>query len=532
MIWTGIAFALSAAVANSCIDSVRKYTSTYLQSISLVALPALIEAFLACILIYSFGGLNTLTQDLASLHSPWQFIALTLVSSSVQLYSKFLYQRALSLAPLSLTVPYLSCTPAILIAIAYIFLGEQPSGTGLVGVVIITLGGYLLSVQTTISPHSSSSEPRDEEHGDNNLKKTQKSTPWPFNRLIHHNTTSGSATDMNADNTATSLLCVNSVKAAALIKPFPRNISSNSLPHDFDASQTPNPDPCTSISTARKGKGGGGNLSARDTMLRNGSGLDWVPVQAGKIRQQQQQHQQVGQMPPVPLTMHSQMRSSFGGVPSVSSSLVTTAAAAAAAVDKQLTSASISDVKSNSSMFVGGTSVGGVTSLQSSSLCLAWYQPIRMLAQQPGSLMMVGVAALWSITASLDKMGVLMSPSIWIYIAFQRICIATLSCCMLLSTSPASFSYLKSQPSSLLLISTLELLSMILFLEAIKHIFVSYVVAIKRCNILFSVLVGGYFFKENIRSRLPFVFLMMGGMSLIVLEPNSATIHDSHATHA
>jgi hypothetical protein len=39
--------------------------------------------------------------------------------------SRTLYQLAISSAPLSLTVPYLSFTPAMLVGIAFMFLGES-----------------------------------------------------------------------------------------------------------------------------------------------------------------------------------------------------------------------------------------------------------------------------------------------------------------------------------------------------------------------------------------------------------------------
>lgn len=48
--------------------------------------------------------------------------------------------------------------------------------------------------------------------------------------------------------------------------------------------------------------------------------------------------------------------------------------------------------------------------------------------------------------------------------------------------------------------------------EAIRYLFVSYVVAIKRCNIFMSVVLGGLFWKEKIVHRLPFVCLMVGHM--------------------
>lgn len=58
----------------------------------------------------------------------------------------------------------------------------------------------------------------------------------------------------------------------------------------------------------------------------------------------------------------------------------------------------------------------------------------------------------------------------------------------------------------------------------------SYVVAIKRCNILMSVLLGGVVWRERIVHRLPFICLMLLGMLLIVLDPDSSTVHtSSHA---
>lgn len=54
--------------------------------------------------------------------------------------------------------------------------------------------------------------------------------------------------------------------------------------------------------------------------------------------------------------------------------------------------------------------------------------------------------------------------------------------------------------------------------EAIKYILVSYVVAIKRMNVLLSVAVGGLVFKESVLRRLPYVLLMLSGMFLIVIE--------------
>lgn len=158
--------------------------------------------------------------------------------------------------------------------------------------------------------------------------------------------------------------------------------------------------------------------------------------------------------------------------------------------------------------------------------------PWKLLAQHPGSCMMLGVAFIWSITSSLDKLGVMWAPSIWVYIACQRLSMAVLSCITMGLLSPAYFGYLRTHFFLLLLLSLIELLAVVFFFEAIKHIFVSYVVAIKRCNILISVLVGGVVLKESVSRRLPYIIGMIGGMCLIVLEPNSSGIHEtSHTSH-
>ena len=56
-----------------------------------------------------------------------------------------LFQRALSISPVSLTVPYLSFTPAVLLITSYFMLGEVPEAAGVLGVVIMTAGAYGLN---------------------------------------------------------------------------------------------------------------------------------------------------------------------------------------------------------------------------------------------------------------------------------------------------------------------------------------------------------------------------------------------------
>lgn len=60
---------------------------------------------------------------------------------------------------------------------------------------------------------------------------------------------------------------------------------------------------------------------------------------------------------------------------------------------------------------------------------------------------------------------------------------------------------------------------------------VSYMVAIKRINVLLSTLVGCVMFNERIGRRMPYILLMLLGMLLIVLQPGHEALHHSHHTH-
>lgn len=71
---------------------------------------------------------------------------------------------------------------------------------------------------------------------------------------------------------------------------------------------------------------------------------------------------------------------------------------------------------------------------------------------------------------------------------------------------------------------------MVLYLLAIQQLLVSYVVAIKRVNVLLSTLAGCAFFGERVRQRIPYILVMLGGMLLIVLQPGHEVLHHSHHT--
>ncbi|MBL7068184.1 MAG: EamA family transporter, partial [Candidatus Marinimicrobia bacterium] len=65
---------------------------------------------------------------------------------AIDLVTTFLYMRAIQIAPLSLTVPYLGLSPIFLLIIPAIVLGEHLSPLGIFGVVLVSLGTYILQL--------------------------------------------------------------------------------------------------------------------------------------------------------------------------------------------------------------------------------------------------------------------------------------------------------------------------------------------------------------------------------------------------
>lgn len=74
----------------------------------------------------------------------WRTVAWAL---PMEIGAFLLYIRALKVSPLSLTVPYLSLTPVFLIGTSYVLLGECPDKSGVGGIVLISVGAYVLNLQ-------------------------------------------------------------------------------------------------------------------------------------------------------------------------------------------------------------------------------------------------------------------------------------------------------------------------------------------------------------------------------------------------
>lgn len=347
--WVGVCFSLCAAIGNTGSDTLRKHASKSIPVLPTTALVACVAVFDAIISVTGVAATSGFA-DVLKIQNPLLFCCLLCCSSGLLIGSKIMYQRALLVSPLSLTIPYLSATPAFLLLTAYLFVGESPSLQGIFGVCIVAASGFLLNV--------------------------------------------------------------------------------NSAP--------------------------------------------------GKVKQDREP-------------------SNPGAVSALRTS-----------IDPLYVSC-----------YLGASSVeDGVK----------YEHPIRRpagvlgllaaLRREPGPSLMLAVAAIWSFTASLDKLAVIHAPSLVIYFVLQRLLIGAIALSYLVLFSRDCFSYFVSDFYVLLGISIMDLFSVISFLKALNYVYVSYVVSIKRCNIVFSVLLGGLLFQENIHSRMPYIMVMMFGMLVIVFQPH------------
>lgn len=75
------------------------------------------------------------------------FLVYFLLSLPLNAFSIILYMKAIKLSPLSLTLPYLAFSPVFMLFTAYLFLDEIPEPAGVVGVIIICIGAYILNLE-------------------------------------------------------------------------------------------------------------------------------------------------------------------------------------------------------------------------------------------------------------------------------------------------------------------------------------------------------------------------------------------------
>jgi drug/metabolite transporter (DMT)-like permease len=144
-------------------------------------------------------------------------------------------------------------------------------------------------------------------------------------------------------------------------------------------------------------------------------------------------------------------------------------------------------------------------------------KPIKALFNEAGPILMLVVAFVWSITANVDKIGVLNSSPLFYSVVVMGAVTIGISPVMHLKSKNYQ-SQIKDNLRSLLPIGFFLALGIASQMTAIEMTLASYVISIKRTSILIGSIYGFLFFSEkDIKARLTGALVMVLGVFLITV---------------
>jgi len=146
-----------------------------------------------------------------------------------------------------------------------------------------------------------------------------------------------------------------------------------------------------------------------------------------------------------------------------------------------------------------------------------WLAPLKAIQSEKGSLLMVIVAIIFSISATFGKLAIThSSPLFFAGFYYPVLAIIILPYALF---KPQRFQGVFTHPWRSLLIGIFFGLMAITHFYALTITKVAYMVAVKRTSLIFSSLLGFLFFKEtDIRNRLPGAAIILLGVILITLS--------------
>ena len=145
------------------------------------------------------------------------------------------------------------------------------------------------------------------------------------------------------------------------------------------------------------------------------------------------------------------------------------------------------------------------------------FEPLKSLITNKGSLYVIIVAFIWSITANLFKFGILASNPIF-FSASVYLLISLVMAPILLFKLKPNLAEIKSNFGLLALLGISSAIMIITSSIPMLYSIVPYVISLKRTSVIFSVILGYYLFNErNIRSSLAGASIMLAGAVLITL---------------
>lgn len=150
--------------------------------------------------------------------------------------------------------------------------------------------------------------------------------------------------------------------------------------------------------------------------------------------------------------------------------------------------------------------------------CQGFWAPFKALARETGARLMLGVAAIYSITAALFKVAVLHSQATF-FGAFYPLVITGVMAAGYPWSRKAFGPVLKNNFSWGMVLAFFFILSILSVAKSLELAPAAYVIAVKRTSLLIGVLLGGLWLRERpFVPRLAGVVLMWSGVAVIAVK--------------
>ncbi len=163
-----------------------------------------------------------------------------------------------------------------------------------------------------------------------------------------------------------------------------------------------------------------------------------------------------------------------------------------------------------------GLIVAGAYVLNLSKMKTGFLGPIRAVAHEPGSWIMLSISLLYAVTAPLGKIAVLHSNP-WFFAAVYNLVLTVVILALWpLAGNDRNAPGLFSRPGAMLMLGLVCSVENVCHMMAIAQVEAAYMIAIKRLSLLLGVVYGAWWFGEqNIRERLAGAAIMIAGVFLI-----------------
>ncbi len=147
----------------------------------------------------------------------------------------------------------------------------------------------------------------------------------------------------------------------------------------------------------------------------------------------------------------------------------------------------------------------------------SWWAPLGAIPHQPGARLMLGVAALYSLTSTLGKAAMqYLGPERFGAFYFGVLGLASLL--VLGLPAPGGLARIARRPWAVLAVGASTALMVYTHFLAISQVEVAYMIAVKRTSLLFGILYGALLFREpHLPRNLAAGVILLAGVALIAL---------------